>query len=216
MISAQDIKPKNVLIRRPLFVKLADFGISITKSDRIIGLCGTLPYMGPELLRNEAYNEKVDVYSFAMVAYEALARNRPLAVEPPMRIILSVGIHGHRPHIPAETPNDVGTLIRSAWSQNPLARPTIEQVLAYIRSCRIGNPDAPLLPSDTGPVNATASWDSEDDVLPPSPAAAAPSFDISSMHETQDHTQFIVEQSDFLLDNPAMMDTSSQTDALLL
>ncbi|KAJ8603647.1 hypothetical protein CTAYLR_007584 [Chrysophaeum taylorii] len=142
----RDIKPKNVLIRRPLHIKLADFGISIARekeSDQIIGLAGTLPYMAPELLRNEPYSEKVDVYSFAMVAYEALTRSRPLLNEPPMRIILSVGIHGHRPKLPPDTPDDIRTIIRSAWAQEPTSRPSAEQVLGYIRQASARDPLSP-------------------------------------------------------------------------
>lgn len=139
----RDIKPKNILIRSPMQVKIADFGISIAQESehgQIIGLVGTLPYMSPELLRNEAYTEKVDVFSFAMVAYEILTRSRP-AVEDgdfpaPMRIILSVGIHGQRPRLPDDAPTEITNIIRSAWAQDPDKRPSVEQLLAYIQKSR--------------------------------------------------------------------------------
>ncbi len=33
---------------------------------------GCLPYQAPEVFRGEKYNEKADVFSFAMVAYELI------------------------------------------------------------------------------------------------------------------------------------------------
>jgi len=84
LVVHRDVKPKNVLVSWPA-VKIADFGISITNTEEIIGLFGTVPYMAPELLRSEPCNEKVDVYSFGVVAYEAMARNKPLANELPLR-----------------------------------------------------------------------------------------------------------------------------------
>lgn len=88
--------------------------------------------MSPELLRNEPYTEKADVYSFGMVAYEILTQSRPLLNKTPMCIILSVGIHGHRPKMPQDAPEEITKLVRSAWAQDPASRPAIAQILSYI------------------------------------------------------------------------------------
>lgn len=52
-------------------VKLADFGLAaaLPQSGYFTGTVGTLPYMCPEMLRIERYDEKADVWSFAVVVY---------------------------------------------------------------------------------------------------------------------------------------------------
>lgn len=38
------------------------------------GRCGSVLYMAPEVARGKPYNEKVDVFSFAILAWELLGR----------------------------------------------------------------------------------------------------------------------------------------------
>ena len=54
--------------------------------------CGSSLWMAPEILRGQTYNEKVDVYSFAMCLLELVARELPwnqiaTAPEVPHRVI---------------------------------------------------------------------------------------------------------------------------------
>eukprot|EP00727_Mastigamoeba_balamuthi_P014857 m51a1_g9998 putative map3k delta-1 protein isoform 2 (160) ;mRNA; r:61180-61928 len=71
---------------------------------------GTPIWMAPEVLRNEPYTEKVDVYSFALVE--------------------AVGRKALRPRLPDSVPESVKDLIHKCWSQNPQLRPTFKDVIA--------------------------------------------------------------------------------------
>jgi len=70
----RDIKPENVLFARDptnrYKIKLIDFGLStfINKKDSI-RKCGTAGYVAPEILNNESYDYKVDLYSAGVLMF---------------------------------------------------------------------------------------------------------------------------------------------------
>ncbi len=75
-----DINPRNILINKENRVKLIDFGLSVpdtAKFHKPGNRTGALAYMAPELLRREATDCRIDVYSFGAVAYEFLT-GRPV------------------------------------------------------------------------------------------------------------------------------------------
>eukprot|EP00928_Gymnodinium_smaydae_P018080 TRINITY_DN16880_c0_g2_i1.p1 TRINITY_DN16880_c0_g2~~TRINITY_DN16880_c0_g2_i1.p1 ORF type:complete len:449 (-),score=55.90 TRINITY_DN16880_c0_g2_i1:368-1714(-) len=69
----RDVKPENFMFGGPegMTLKLCDFGLAqaLPEAGYMTGVCGTAPYMAPEILRVQAYNEKVDVWSLGAVAY---------------------------------------------------------------------------------------------------------------------------------------------------
>jgi serine/threonine protein kinase len=72
----RDIKPDNFLVAGEdgQQVKLADFGLSamIPKAGRLQGVFGTAPFMCPEMLQGQWYDERSDVWSFAVIVYVLL------------------------------------------------------------------------------------------------------------------------------------------------
>ncbi|XP_077991318.1 uncharacterized protein LOC144445585 [Glandiceps talaboti] len=73
----RDLKLENVLVGNKMEIKIADFGLSITKTYYVNEKSedtaeGTLVYIAPECLMelDELPNEKQDVYSFAIMAWE--------------------------------------------------------------------------------------------------------------------------------------------------
>ncbi|KAK1336307.1 hypothetical protein QTO34_004112 [Cnephaeus nilssonii] len=70
----RDIKPENILLDMGLNIKLADFGLSeVFMEEKLTTVCGTNPYMAPELFRLEPYEgPKVDVWSVGIVLYKML------------------------------------------------------------------------------------------------------------------------------------------------
>lgn len=83
----RDLKPANLLLTSNYDVKVCDFGLS-----KIISRCsqsymttqsrhtvGTPHYAAPELLKNERFGVKVDVWSFGVVLWELVMRQRPLS-----------------------------------------------------------------------------------------------------------------------------------------
>ncbi|CAK9300506.1 unnamed protein product [Gordionus sp. m RMFG-2023] len=61
----RDIKPESILLDRKGHEGIA-------KDEMVKGFCGTIPYMAPEIMRNEYYDFSVDWYSFGVVLYELL------------------------------------------------------------------------------------------------------------------------------------------------
>lgn len=69
----RDIKPDNVLVggQDRHTVKLIDFGLAVIvpKFGKASGVFGTAPYMCPEMIREELYDTKADVWSLGVMLY---------------------------------------------------------------------------------------------------------------------------------------------------
>ena len=76
-----DIKPTNIMIDRNGTVKLADFGMATLASAAGYGDArgGTVGYMPPEQIRGELVDERADVFSLAVVMWQAITGTNPFA-----------------------------------------------------------------------------------------------------------------------------------------
>jgi serine/threonine-protein kinase len=90
----RDIKPANILIRETDgAAKIADFGVarlkesSLTQSGASIGSPG---YMSPEQVRGGALDGRSDLFSLAVVLYEALCGKRPFQGEDLVSLAYSI------------------------------------------------------------------------------------------------------------------------------
>merc|ERR1719353_856031 len=72
----RDVKPDNFLVggEGGQTIKLGDFGLSaiMPKQGKLPGVFGTAPFMCPEMLVGRWYDEKADVWSFAVIVYVLL------------------------------------------------------------------------------------------------------------------------------------------------
>jgi len=80
----RDIKPENILLASKMddsSIKLADFGfakkVDFNKFTKLQTACGTPGYVAPEILTNETYDKRVDVWSLGVVAYILLCGYPP-------------------------------------------------------------------------------------------------------------------------------------------
>eukprot|EP00934_Nitzschia_sp_Nitz4_P004573 Nitzschia sp. Nitz4//scaffold369_size34440//30983//32225//NITZ4_007848-RA/size34440-snap-gene-0.0-mRNA-1//1//CDS//3329549383//4563//frame0 len=80
----RDLKPENVGFNRENKIQLFDFGLArempLESDDglfKMTGYCGSPLYMSPEVALKERYNEKCDVYSFAILVWETLTLEKP-------------------------------------------------------------------------------------------------------------------------------------------
>jgi serine/threonine-protein kinase len=106
----RDVKPANILVRASDgAVKVADFGIArlhaseLTQDDSTIG---SPAYMSPEQIRCDTADARSDLFSLAVILYEALSGQRPFHGDDAAAIVYSV-VHGdavpitrHRPFLP--------------------------------------------------------------------------------------------------------------------
>lgn len=86
-----DFGPKNVLVNRDGDAKLIDFGLAVPNTEafrRPGNRTGTLQYMAPELLRREVTDERIDVFSFGVTAYELFTDRLPYDATNSMAMML--------------------------------------------------------------------------------------------------------------------------------
>jgi len=134
----RDLKPGNVLLvdrgggGRPL-ARIADYGISrfgeieesnITEAG---ALMGTPVYMPPEAWHGPARHASADVFSFGVLAYEALSGRQPFA-KPPVAFVRA-GDPLPQPASLGGVPERVGTLVLACLRTDPSSRPTAKELV---------------------------------------------------------------------------------------
>lgn len=73
----QDIKPANIFIQHDDQVKILDFGVACPIATENIDFPGTPYYMSPEQIEMESVDERSDIYSLGLLAYEMVTGQRP-------------------------------------------------------------------------------------------------------------------------------------------
>ncbi len=76
-ISHRDLKPANVLIEKNNSPIIIDFGLSREYINYMHSQVGTPLYAAPEIIKNEEYTNKVDVYSYGLLVNELYSRHIP-------------------------------------------------------------------------------------------------------------------------------------------
>ncbi len=82
----RDVKPANVIVQQDGIVKLLDFGIArqektdghLTRTGHVIG---TIQYMAPERLKNEAFDGRSDIFSVGVMLFEILTGQLPFSAD---------------------------------------------------------------------------------------------------------------------------------------
>lgn len=150
----RDLKSLNLLLTQKIecetdvpMVKVTDFGMGRMKESgadswgKMTKEAGTLHWMAPEVFDCTEYDEKVDVYSYAMVLFEIICREVPFDEEDPIRIGILV-VRGGRPDmeaVPPDCPPLLESLMVSCWAGNPQERPSFESIV-----CTLGSVNAPF------------------------------------------------------------------------
>lgn len=79
-INHRDLKPDNLLLTNNFnTLKITDFGFAKIMAKNSIGttLCGSPLYMSPELLKNQNYTIKADLWSVGLIIYECIYKTHP-------------------------------------------------------------------------------------------------------------------------------------------
>lgn len=77
----RDITPGNIMVEPGDHVKILDFGLACAIGTDEYGAAGTLEYTAPEQIRGEVLDERTDIYSLGITAYEMATGEKPFAKE---------------------------------------------------------------------------------------------------------------------------------------
>jgi hypothetical protein len=138
----RDVKPQNVMVpdapRSAAGVaKLTDFGVAHLAGDdaltRTGDVVGTLAYMAPEQAAGQRVDERADLYSLALVLYEALAGLNPVRAGSPAATARRVGtvLPGLR-RSRKDLPEPLGAAIDRALRPRPDERGTLDELAAEL------------------------------------------------------------------------------------
>jgi hypothetical protein len=132
----RDVKPQNVIVPAEpgrAAAKLLDFGVAHLAGDepltRTGDVVGTLAYMAPEQAAGQRVDERADLYSLALVLYEALAGTNPVRMPSPAATARRVGtvlppLRKARRDLPAE----LCAALDRALAPDPEARGTLRDL----------------------------------------------------------------------------------------
>ncbi|RHZ61735.1 hypothetical protein Glove_346g125 [Diversispora epigaea] len=126
----RDLHSGNILVDNLWGIVISDLGFSQPAS---IGsgksqIYGVIPYMAPELYKNEPYSYASDIYSLGMIMWHLTSGHRPFHDrEHGPKLILDI-LDGKRPEITEDTPECWANLMKSCWYSGPSQRPTIEEI----------------------------------------------------------------------------------------
>ncbi|GJD06453.1 Probable serine/threonine-protein kinase [Galdieria sulphuraria] len=132
----RDLKSSNLMLDDHFTVKVGDFGltrlIATQTQGPMTGQCGTFQYMAPEVLANQPYSEKADVYSFGIILWEMVAKQLPYYGIQPMQVAVAVLSKQMRPPMPPSCPAPLAQLIQSCWQQDPSRRPSFPEIMKLL------------------------------------------------------------------------------------
>eukprot|EP01102_Stenamoeba_stenopodia_P005500 TRINITY_DN1622_c0_g2_i2.p1 TRINITY_DN1622_c0_g2~~TRINITY_DN1622_c0_g2_i2.p1 ORF type:complete len:1266 (-),score=432.26 TRINITY_DN1622_c0_g2_i2:37-3834(-) len=132
----RDFKTGNLLVDEQWNVKISDFGLSSIKTldedgNKIIGAVGSPYYMAPEVLVDKEYDEKADVYAFAVTVWEVLTQDEPYKDEFQTfeELVEAITIDNQRPKMPSWFSPSLRAFLENSWSDIPERRPPFEYIL---------------------------------------------------------------------------------------
>lgn len=124
----RDLKTTNLLVDRGMNVKICDFGLSRLYSSMPMSSVGTVQFSAPEVLKQERYSEKIDVFSFGTVLWELYSREVVFQGVSQLAVYTSV-VEGRMPAVDDKCDPRFERLLKECWSLDPSRRPQFEEII---------------------------------------------------------------------------------------
>ncbi|EIW72063.1 hypothetical protein TREMEDRAFT_25026 [Tremella mesenterica DSM 1558] len=126
----RDLKPENVFLSDD-FVKLGDFGLSkdMGNSAFTSTYVGTPLYMPPEILAENRYDTKSDIWSLGCLVYEMCALTSPFSTAQTQAELIQMVKSGKLPALPGHISPALTRVIKAMLTLNPVRRPSTKDLL---------------------------------------------------------------------------------------
>jgi serine/threonine protein kinase len=99
---------------------------------------GVMPYVAPEVLRGDPYNQAADIYSFGMIMYFVATEKQPFDDCAHDEFLVLDICNGTRPEISEpKAPKCYIELMEKCWDSNPENRPSIFQLMNSLSSISV-------------------------------------------------------------------------------
>ena len=136
-----DLKPGNILIDRLFHPHITDFGLSkiyeLGHSNSQSIWCRTPGYMAPEVINNDPYNTKADVYSFAIIMHQIVTDLIPYPLFErgqinEFQLNQKIIDENYRPEFTVPINSKLKKLIEKCWSKDPNDLPSFEKIFKIL------------------------------------------------------------------------------------
>jgi len=133
----RDLKSANILLAEGGDrLAIADFGLAryqAAQGKKMTAETGSYRWMAPEVIRHEEYDQRCDVYSFAILAWEMLTYKVPFTDMMPVEAAFAVAREAKRPAIPpalADSPtySPINLMLTTCWHQQASKRPPFSAI----------------------------------------------------------------------------------------
>jgi len=129
----RDLKSPNVMCNDQMEAKIGDFGLSrISDDTKTMTTCGSPLWAAPEMLISSRYDEKADVYSYAVLMWEFFHWEEPYPDLAVFQIVQGVLDGKLRPDITSQCPKGYGEIMKRAWVPDPKKRPSMVELIEML------------------------------------------------------------------------------------
>ncbi|KAI8883868.1 hypothetical protein K501DRAFT_285104, partial [Backusella circina FSU 941] len=133
----RDIKAANILVEVDGICKISDFGLSkkndydeVYDQNSRMSLRGSVYWMAPEVVKNEPYSAKVDIWSLGCTLIEMLTGQRPWLSLNQIAALYNLGRH-NSPTIPDNISDCAKHFLSQCFMIDPTKRPTANELLTH-------------------------------------------------------------------------------------
>ncbi|KAL7273604.1 G2-specific serine/threonine protein kinase [Rhizina undulata] len=128
----RDLKPENIFLDKDESVKLGDFGLSklLAPEQQLANTyVGTPFYMSPEIVSDQPYTHKSDIWSLGCIIYEMCCLSPPFNAKSQYSLCQKIK-EGRYPPVPTQYSPELRRIISLCLNTNPNSRPDTAELLS--------------------------------------------------------------------------------------